>query len=31
MRRHVLDSDLVEAIVALPTDIFYNTGSDTCV
>jgi type I restriction enzyme M protein len=26
IRRYVLENDLVEAIVALPTDMFYNTG-----
>jgi len=31
IRRHVLESDLVEAIVALPTDMFYNTGIATYV
>lgn len=31
IRRHVLESDLVEAIVALPTDMFYNTGISTYV
>jgi type I restriction enzyme M protein len=29
IRRHVLENDLVEAIVALPTDMFYNTGIAT--
>ncbi len=27
IRRHVLESDLLEAIVALPTDMFYNPAS----
>ncbi|MBA3596217.1 MAG: SAM-dependent DNA methyltransferase [Methylibium sp.] len=31
IRRHVLENDLVEAIVALPTDMFYNTGISTYV
>ena len=31
IRRYVLESDLVEAIVALPTDMFYNTGISTYV
>jgi type I restriction enzyme M protein len=31
IRRHVLESDLVEAIVGLPTDMFYNTGISTYV
>lgn len=31
IRRHVLETDLVEAIVALPTDMFYNTGIATYV
>ena len=31
IRRHLLESDLVEAIVALPTDMFYNTGISTYV
>jgi len=31
IRRYVLESDLVEAIVALPTDMFYNTGIATYV
>ncbi|MGO1582301.1 MAG: type I restriction-modification system subunit M [Actinomycetaceae bacterium] len=29
IRRHLLESDLVDAIVALPTDMFYNTGIST--
>jgi type I restriction enzyme M protein len=29
IRRHLLENDLVEAIVALPTDMFYNTGIAT--
>ena len=31
IRRHVLESDLLEAIVALPTSMFYNTGIATYV
>jgi type I restriction enzyme M protein len=31
VRRYLLESDLVEAIVALPTDMFYNTGIATYV
>ncbi|WP_332671656.1 type I restriction-modification system subunit M [Aromatoleum sp.] len=31
IRRYVLENDLVEAIVALTTDIFYNTGISTYV
>jgi len=31
IRRYVLESDLVEAIVTLPTDMFYNTGISTYV
>ena len=31
VRRHVLESDLVEAIIGLPTDLFYNTGIATYV
>ncbi|MFN4295238.1 MAG: N-6 DNA methylase [Brevundimonas sp.] len=31
IRRYLLESDLVEAIVALPTDMFYNTGISTYV
>lgn len=26
IRRHILENDLLEAIIALPNDIFYNTG-----
>src|SRR5699024_9515092 len=29
IRRWLLESDLVDAIVALPTDMFYNTGIST--
>ena len=31
IRRYVLECDLVEAIVGLPTDMFYNTGISTYV
>lgn len=31
IRRWMLESDLVEAIIALPTDIFYNTGIQTYI
>ena len=31
IRRYVLENDLLEAIVALPTDLFYNTGIATYV
>ncbi|MEY9880853.1 N-6 DNA methylase [Bradyrhizobium sp. USDA 329] len=31
IRRWMLEMDLVEAIVALPTDLFYNTGIQTYV
>ncbi|WP_026480462.1 class I SAM-dependent DNA methyltransferase [Ahrensia sp. 13_GOM-1096m] len=31
IRRNILESDLLEAIVALPTDMFYNTGISTYV
>lgn len=31
IRRYVLEADLLEAIVALPTDMFYNTGISTYV
>jgi type I restriction enzyme M protein len=31
IRRHLLEEDLVEAIVQLPTDLFYNTGIATYV
>ena len=31
IRRYVLENDLVEAIVALPTDMFYNTGIATYI
>ena len=31
IRRWLLENDMVEAIVALPTDLFYNTGIQTFV
>ena len=31
IRRFVLESDLVEAIIGLPTDMFYNTGISTYI
>lgn len=31
IRRWMLDEDLIEAIIALPTDLFYNTGIQTYV
>jgi hypothetical protein len=31
IRRYVLENDLVEAIIGLPTDMFYNTGIGTYV
>ena len=31
IRRYILESDLLEAIIALPTDMFYNTGIATYV
>ena len=31
IRRCVLENDLVEAIIALPTDMFYNTGISTYI
>lgn len=31
IRRWMLESDLIEAIIALPTDLFYNTGIQTYV
>jgi len=31
IRRYVLESDLVEAIIGLPTDMFYNTGISTYI
>ena len=31
IRRHVIEGDLVEAIIQLPTDLFYNTGISTYI
>ena len=31
IRRYVLENDLVEAIIGLPTDMFYNTGISTYI
>ncbi len=31
IRRYILENDLLEAIIALPTDLFYNTGIATYV
>lgn len=31
IRRYVIENDLVEAIIGLPTDMFYNTGISTYV
>ena len=31
IRRYVLENDLLEAIIGLPTDMFYNTGISTYV
>ena len=31
IRRYMLENDLVEAIIALPTDMFYNTGISTYI
>ena len=31
IRRYILETDLLEAIVALPTDMFYNTGISTYI
>ncbi|MES1944804.1 N-6 DNA methylase [Salinisphaera sp. PC39] len=31
IRRHILEHDLLEAIVALPTDMFHNTGIATYI
>jgi len=31
IRRYLLENDLVEAIIALPTDMFYNTGIGTYI
>lgn len=31
IRKHIIESDMLEAIVALPNDIFYNTGIPTYI
>ena len=31
IRRHVIEGDLVETIIQLPTDLFYNTGISTYI
>ena len=31
IRRYLLEEDLIEAIIAMPTDLFYNTGISTYV
>lgn len=31
IRRHLLENDLVEAIIALPTNMFFNTGISTYI
>ena len=31
IRRYVLENDLVEALIGLPTDMFYNTGISTYI
>lgn len=31
IRRHLLENDLVDAIIGLPTDMFYNTGIATYI
>ena len=31
IRRHLLENDLIEAIIALPVDLFYNTGIATYI
>ncbi len=31
IRRHILENDLLEAIIGLPNDIFYNTGIATYI
>ena len=31
IRKHIIESDMLEAIIALPNDIFYNTGIPTYV
>lgn len=31
IRRHLIEGDLVEAVIQLPTDLFYNTGISTYI
>jgi type I restriction enzyme M protein len=31
IRRHIIENDMLEAIIALPNDIFYNTGIPTYI
>lgn len=31
IRKHIIENDLLEAIIALPNDIFYNTGISTYI
>lgn len=31
IRRWMLENDLIESIIALPTDLFYNTGIATYI
>ena len=31
IRKHIIQNDLLEAIIALPTDMFYNTGIPTFI
>jgi len=31
IRRYVLENDLVEAIIAMPNDMFFNTGIATYI
>lgn len=31
IRKHIIESDMLEAIIALPNDIFYNTGIPTYI
>ena len=31
IRKYVIDNDMVEAIIQLPTDLFYNTGISTYI
>ena len=31
IRKHLIENDLVEAIIALPTELFYNTGISTYI